>query len=383
MADVPDKDETVTDDLRGDIARAFTEVTGDDAPPPRDAPDDGDADPPDDTGEREADAQRARDEAGRFAKEEKRRTLTLKDKAPVAAAPAAPDSQAKAATNPDGTPADPDAQAPGGPPARVPPPVNWKGAEKVRWEKLSPYLQSAIKADYERMERDGAVARPVMAALGESRELLEREGGGTIEGGVRKLLAISNWASQSPVEFVQTFIRQRGLNPAQIFGQGAVAPAYQNGDGQAYAPQPGPPPEIRALQSRLDSFETAQRQQKLSSALNTIDSFANDPAHPFFADVADDMEAFLKVDPSLGLKGAYERAVWANPATRAQLVAQQQAGGARDNKATVAAARNAKAANISGSPVPGAKSQPGDGKSDDLRAELERNYRAAMGGQRV
>lgn len=355
MAELKTIDEP-NDDLRGDLARAIAgaaEPVADEFP---DAPE-----PVDETPEKPtAEEQRARDEAGRFAKETKKReTLTLKEKPPGNSLPNDP-----AAIPP---------AAPAPPKIEIPPPMEWKGEEKLLWKNVPNALKQKYVDSLKAAEERANQSSPLMEAIGKDRDMLVREGGGSVEGGVRRLLELSNFAIANPVDFVRTFIQQRGLNPAQIFGQGNPAGATPPGQ-----PQPQISPELQTLQQRLDAFEARQSQQAHSATLAQIEAFASDPEHVYFNDVSDDMLAFIKDNPAIGLKGAYERAVWSNPAVRAQMLAAQQPS----NPANVDAARRAKSANLNGSPVPGSSSQQAD-PNEDLRATLERNYKASMGGARV
>jgi len=190
------------------------------------------------------------------------------------------------------------------------------------------------------------------------------------------------------VQFVQTFMQQRGLNPAQVFGQGQQVPNGQ-------APQPEMHPQLQTLQQRLDTIEAdrqreiAARQQQVHSAnLSQVDAFAADPKHIYFQDVSDDMLPILKdlrernpaMPPHQLLEMAYTKACRVNDAVFAQINAQQSV--TQTDPASVDAARRAQSANLNGSPVPGASSQQAD-QNEDLRATLERNYRAAAGGARV
>lgn len=329
------------DDLRGDIARAMAssepietapiETPDIEAPEPAETP---------------AEV-RARDEAGRFA-EKPRETLKLK---PAEGAATIPTPNSAAAPKVD-----------------IPPPMEWKGEEKLLWKNVPNALKQKYNDDIKAAREQASTHAPLMEAIGRDRDMLIREGGGTMEAGVRRLLDLSNFAIDNPVEFVRTFMQQRGLDPAQIFGQGIP-------QGQ---PQSALSPEFQSLQQRLDAFERSQTQQAHSATLAQIETFANAEGHEFFNDVSDDMLAYLKENPALGLQGAYDRAVWGNPATRAQMLAAQSPS----NQSNVDAARAAKSARLNGSPVPGASSQTVD-SNEDLRASLERNYRASMGGQRV
>ena len=68
------------------------------------------------------------------------------------------------------------------------------------------------------------------------------------------------------------------------------------------------------------------------------------------------------------------------PATRAQLLSQQQPQGKPDPQA-VEAARAAKGASLNGSPVPSAGTA--GSKDEDLRSTIARQVYASVGGQRI
>lgn len=84
-------------------------------------------------------------------------------------------------------------------------------------------------------------------------------------------------------------------------------------------------PQVSALQK-----QTAQLQEKLTGweakAVDEargkiqaeIDSFASDPKHTYFNEVANDMVGMLKSGAAATLKEAYDKAIWLNPATRAK-----------------------------------------------------------------
>lgn len=371
MAEVEEKD-----DLRGDLVKAFAEVTPD---PPFVEGDLGTQETPEavETETAEQKAERKRDESGRFAKEPKdrpRETLKLKSvekpPAPIKAGETPPAAK---------PPVDPNAKAE----ERVAPPSGWKGDEKVRWERLPPAVQAAIRREIDTHAERAQAAEPVMRVLDSQRDLLVREGG-SVEGGVQKLMQISAWASGQPYDFLPAFIQQRGLNfPALAakLGYQVVAGNGQQPQNQAQ-PQAYPPEILQRLQ-KIDQLEARIQGQAAASTQSEIDAFINDPAHPYVVDVQDEMIAHLEAQKRAGqrpnLKEAYDRAVWANPVTRAQLIASQQPA-APANQQAVEAARAAKAASLNGSPVPGA------GKADDnedLRSSIARQVYAQRGGQRV
>lgn len=90
-------------------------------------------------------------------------------------------------------------------------------------------------------------------------------------------------------------------------------------------------PNASALQLRLQQLEqmvNSQRQsaeqQVMSSAQQDIAEFSADPTNLYFEDVKQDMAALLRSGYAKDLKDAYDKAVYANPTTRAALIASQR-----------------------------------------------------------
>ena len=114
-------------------------------------------------------------------------------------------------------------------------------------------------------------------------------------------------------------------------------------------------PVVQQLQAKLNNIEnffkqshqqqTAVERERVSKEVN---SFASDAAHPYFDEVADDIVVMLKSGASL--QDAYEKAVWANPTTRAKEMGrlqQEQADELRKKSLEKAeAARKASSVNI-------------------------------------
>lgn len=74
--------------------------------------------------------------------------------------------------------------------------------------------------------------------------------------------------------------------------------------------------EISQLRSGLQQTNTAQLETVRSSIVAGIDEFANDPAHPYFDEVADNIMQIIETGSAQSLEDAYEMAVYANPVTR-------------------------------------------------------------------
>lgn len=88
-------------------------------------------------------------------------------------------------------------------------------------------------------------------------------------------------------------------------------------------------PAIQALRAELNGIKThltAAQQRTMQEAkervTRDVDAFASSPDHPYFDEVSSEIVAFLQAGHEL--QDAYEKAVWANPVTRAKEVARLQ-----------------------------------------------------------
>lgn len=138
-------------------------------------------------------------------------------------------------------------------------------------------------------------------------------------------------------------------------------------------------PEVVALRQKLAEVESRtmgweQRQQaeargKLEAELT---SFASDPAHPYFDEVANDIAAIIRGGGAQDLASAYEKAVWANPVTRAKeqarIATEQSAQTAKAAAQKAAEAKASVAANVRSKAKAASAATP-LGSIDDTLAE--------------
>ena len=108
-------------------------------------------------------------------------------------------------------------------------------------------------------------------------------------------------------------------------------------------------PAMHSMQQELrqmrQQFQTLD-QQRESQALNSqIEAFKADPNHSHFDAVRGYMGALIQAGHAPDLQGAYEQAIWANPATRASVLAQQQAAARDEADQKAKAARQAASVN--------------------------------------
>lgn len=123
------------------------------------------------------------------------------------------------------------------------------------------------------------------------------------------------------------------------------------------ANQPYVDPQVSQLQSELQRMQGWIEQQNQArewqerEALNSaIEAFKSDPAHTYFESVRNDMAGLLQAGLATDLKDAYEKAIYANPTVRAQVLAAQQNEAAekakREAQQKAQAAKQAAAVNL-------------------------------------
>lgn len=121
-------------------------------------------------------------------------------------------------------------------------------------------------------------------------------------------------------------------------------------------------PEIQALMNEINGLKTnlSQRdQQTQSQQLATIEAevaaFAADPKNQYFNEVAGDIKSLIDGRAATSLQDAYDKAVWANPTTRAKELArlqtESQTEAQRVAAERAAAAKKAQSADVRTSPT--------------------------------
>lgn len=134
--------------------------------------------------------------------------------------------------------------------------------------------------------------------------------------------------------------------------------------------------QVSRLEQERQSDIQAQQLREQQSLEQQIEEFAARPDRPFFDRVSPVMAALLQSGQATDLDDAYDRAVHADPETRAlQLKASQQAEQSQRSQQSIAAAQKAKAASAS---VTGAPGQAIAASSPNSSGSLEDDIRAAM-----
>lgn len=196
--------------------------------------------------------------------------------------------------------------------------------------------------------------------------------GATPDVAIRSLLAseraLRHGTPEQKVQMLTKIARDYGIDMGQ-------AQEYQ-------ANQPMADPQVSQLQSELQQMKSWIQQQNQSrewqerQTLNSeIAQFAQDPANTHFEAVRNDMAGLLQAGIASSLKDAYEKAIYANPTIRAQVLAEQQAKAEKARQAEAAqkaqAAKRAAAVNMPRKGVLSA-ARPVGSMEDTIRQTAER-----------
>lgn len=129
--------------------------------------------------------------------------------------------------------------------------------------------------------------------------------------------------------------------------------------------------ENQRLKQEQQNRETQAKQQADMALNSDIQAFATDPNHSHFESVKGHMAALLQAGQAQDLASAYEQAVWANPQTRAALIAQQQTEARAKANQAAQAAKQAASVNTRARPsMP--VTQPIGSMDDTIRQTLRR-----------
>jgi len=219
------------------------------------------------------------------------------------------------------------------------PPTSWSAEAKAEWSKLSPALQQAVskregemssgaqKWSEERRQYDEMLT-PVRAAA-QRAGVDEREG-------LQKLIAANDFLERDPENAIRWL--------AQAYNVDLSKPPSQQ-------PQPRPDSAVNQLYQRIAQLEGHINSREEGELQQTISAFASEPGHEHFEAVRPFMGHLLSTGQATSMQDAYDKAIWATPEIRTQLIAGQTAEAARKAKERETAERARRGAiSASGSP---------------------------------
>jgi len=136
----------------------------------------------------------------------------------------------------------------------------------------------------------------------------------------------------------------------------------------------------RQLQERLDRIEQKEKelqsryqQDEMAKITAEVETFAADPKNKYFDELGDDIAMLLKAGNDL--QTAYDKAVWANPITRAKELERERQELIAKNKKEAESAKKATSVNIKSKTTQRRDTTP-TGSWDDTMNEVIRNIRS-------
>lgn len=159
-------------------------------------------------------------------------------------------------------------------------------------------------------------------------------------------------------------LREYGLDPASLSAEAQNMPQVDPVVAQLQQ-------QVQKLSGYIENQTQQGQQQELASLNSEIANFSADPKHSHFESVKGHMAALLQAGQATSLADAYEQAIYANPTTRALVLAQQQAELRAEAAKKAQTAKTAASVNTrsrSSMPV----SEPIGTMDDTIRATLRR-----------
>lgn len=248
-----------------------------------------------------------------------------------------------------------------------PAPKSWQKDYHEVWTKIDPKAQEYIELREKQMldgieqyKGDASYGKQLRDTLLPYRPIIEAQGLSEPDA-VRYLMNAHYALTQGSAEQRKAAYEQLGRNLGFLESTA----------------QPDLDPTVKQLlerQNRIESELTARQQAELQARQHQVREEVNRFAeeNPYFEEVADDIAALIK--GGYDLKTAYEKAVWANPATRAKELerVQTETAKAQREKAEkeAAIARKATSANVRGRESRKAPTEPKGTMEDTMRDTL-------------
>lgn len=251
------------------------------------------------------------------------------------------------------------------------PPKSWATEQHERWAKIDPDTQQYIElrekqfADgIHQYRTDADYGKTLRSALAPYEQVIKAAGLEAPQA-VTYLMNAHYRLTQGTPEQRMAAYQKLGAD----LGLAKVAPGQEL------------PPELKQLTERLTGIESAlterqqaEYQQTLTRVSQEVEQFASDDKHPYFDECADDIALYIKAGATL--QDAYDKAVWANPVTRAKETARvktetEQALRGQAEK-DIAQARKAAGGNVRPAETPKAPTEPKGSMDDTMRDTLKK-----------
>lgn len=208
------------------------------------------------------------------------------------------------------------AQKPVTDPATGEMPASWGRDKAALWAKTDPEVRAYI-AERERQVSEGFRQYEGLAEFAEG----AKGNGLTLRDVMGRVRELETMVVQDPVRALHEIFTRSNIDPKAVARAflgvddqgGQAVPAYQ-----APAIDPQVSATIQQLQQEVSSL-------RIQPILREVEAFASDPSNKHFDTVSDSIKALIANDRNLSLKEAYDRACWAHPQVRAELLQAQNA----------------------------------------------------------
>lgn len=251
------------------------------------------------------------------------------------------------------------------------PPKTWRPEAAAKFATLPPEVQQEILKreedifkGLESYKADASIGKALKAVVQPYMHIFQSQGIDPMQqvsGLMRAHVALATGTPEQKQQFFQHLAKEYGVD------LGAEAPYV---DPQVASLQK----QLSDLQSRLNSREQQEANEARSKLQAEIDAFASDPAHQYFDEVANDIAGLLRSGAAKDLKDAYDKAIWANPITRAKeqarLTAEAEAKAKAEAAERAKQARKATGANVRSSAKAASGTAPLGSIDDTLNAAL-------------
>lgn len=243
------------------------------------------------------------------------------------------------------------------------PPASWSKEQHETWSKMPKEAQDYVELREKQM-LDGIEQYKQGHQYAESLSQAFEPFRGVIEGLglpdeqiVYNLLSHHAALTQGSLEQRQQALLQIGIATGIVPQDGKQAPPVN--------------PIEQDLKQRLERIEQMEQKRALDQITQTVEQFASDPKNEYFDELADDIAKFLKIGDDL--QTAYDKAVWANPVTRAKEMAKTTTVTNEQSK-KLEDAKKASSVNIRGARTSNATRPraPVGSWEDTMREELNR-----------
>ena len=250
-------------------------------------------------------------------------------------------------------------------------PKTWRPEAAAKFATLPPEVQQEVLKreedifkGLESYKADASIGKALKGVVQPYMHIFQAQGVDPMQqvsGLMRAHVALATGTPEQKQQFFQHLAKEYGVD------LGAEAPYI---DPQVAGLQK----QLADLQSRLNGREQQEAAEARNKLQAEIDTFASDPAHQYFDEVANDIAGLLRSGAAKDLKDAYDKAIWANPITRAKeqarLTAEAEAKAKAEAAERAKQARKATGANVKSSAKAASGTAPLGSIDDTLNAAL-------------